>query len=233
MGYFQFHGESQVDPLTQTTRRVDEMLRDYFPNFDNRGVFFDVGAFEPILISNSYHFERNGWLCYLFEANPDGIPKLKKHRQHVFNYAVSDEDSDEVVFNLVSLHDTTWTKDLGAADDQNWTASYSAIDISDEYKQIFGWDERNEVKQIRVPGRTLDTVIQEEIPGLDAIDILSVDIEGGELRCLRGLDLHRYQPTVILVENATPADPTLENYLRGFGYSLDRQASYNQFYTAR
>jgi len=40
---------------------VDEILRSYFPDYNYKGVFIDVGAFEPILISNSYHFEITGW----------------------------------------------------------------------------------------------------------------------------------------------------------------------------
>ena len=61
------------------------MLRSYFPNKLN-GDFFDVGAFEPVTISNSYHFEKNDWECYCFEANTQQIPLLKSVRKNVSNH---------------------------------------------------------------------------------------------------------------------------------------------------
>ena len=70
--YSYFHGE------VLENEHVDSILRSYFPDYSYKGVFLDVGAFEPIRISNSYHFEKNNWDVYCFEANPNLIPLLKK-----------------------------------------------------------------------------------------------------------------------------------------------------------
>ena len=209
--YTEFHGE------VQDGKHIDQVLREYFPDYNYKGVFFDVGAFEPVTISNSYHFERNGWSCYCFEANTNGIPLLKQHRANVFNYAIADIDKDMVEFELVTLRGT-------------WTASYSAINISDEYRQIFGDISPECISKISVPQRTLNTIIQNEIPNLTHIDIMSIDIEGGELNCLKGLDIHKYKPKIMVIENANPGNTTLQNYLQSFGYKLDKQISYNQYY---
>lgn len=48
--YKQFHGEV-LENIS-----VDAILRSYFSDYSYKGVFLDVGAFEPIRISNSYHF---------------------------------------------------------------------------------------------------------------------------------------------------------------------------------
>lgn len=196
---------------------VDEVLRDYFPDYSYKGVFFDVGAFEPITISNSHHFHLNGWQVYCFEANPDKIPLLRQHRDHVFHYAITDKDSEEpMAFENV-------TRD-------GWTASYSAIKVSDKYKRIFPWDDRvQKVEIFHVHRRRLDTVIRDEIPGLTHIDILSIDVEGYEPQVLRGLDLGRFPPRVILLENADH-DRAIARYLRIYGYKLDRQIAYNEYY---
>jgi hypothetical protein len=106
---------------------VDEILRAYFPDL-HKGVFFDVGAFEPIRISNSHHFHLDGWQVHAFEANPAKISSLKEHRSYVYNYAITDSDSNEPLpFQNVYLPG-------------DWTASYSAIEVKEEYKQIFGWN---------------------------------------------------------------------------------------------
>lgn len=208
--YDKFHGE------IQDNMHVDEVLRNYFPYYNYKGVYFDVGAFEPITISNSYHFEQNGWDCYCFEANTEGIPLLKKYRKNVFNYAISNKDLESVTFNVVFQ--------------SGWTAGFSAIEISDEYKNIFNFDMLNpQVKQITVPQRTLNTIIENEIPDLKKIDIISIDIEGGELNCLYGLDIKKYNPSVLVIENVNN-NANIKNYLKSFGYTLDKHISYNQYY---
>ena len=211
--YDLFHGE------IYDNKPVDSILRDYFPDYNYKGVFFDVGAFEPIRISNSYHFEKNGWECYCFEANTQGIPLLKEYRKNVFNYAISNEDKNEVTFNIVLTN--------------GWTAGFSAININEEYKKMFNFDSVNpEITQITVPQKTLNTIIQTEIQNLTKIDIISLDIEGGELNCLYGLDLEKYNPYVLVIENITN-DLTIKNYLETFGYKLDKQIQYNQFYLSK
>ena len=97
--YTEFHGE-YINNI-----HVDNILRNYFPDFNYRGIFLDVGAFEPIRISNSYHFEKNGWDVYCFEANTNKIPLLNQHRKNVFNYAIYDTDKDETIFNIVESMD--------------------------------------------------------------------------------------------------------------------------------
>ncbi len=220
MEYPQYHGEVYHDTISDKGRPVDEILRDYFP-YPRKGVFFDVGAFEPIRISNSYHFEQNGWDCYCFEANTEGIPLLKEHRKNVFNCAIANEDKDKVSFSIVLAN--------------NWTASFSSIKVSEPYKQIFSglWNGKKGVKEITVPQRSLNSILQTELPSVSSIDILSIDIEGGEYDCLRGLDLVKYDPKVIVVENATPADKTIQNYLESFEYRLHRTAGWNQFYISK
>jgi FkbM family methyltransferase len=212
MDYKLFHGENQNGEC------VDQVLRNYFPDYTYKGVFFDVGAFHPITISNSYHFEKNGWKCYCFEANTDGIDLLKQYRENVFNYAISNYDKDFVTFNIVTTN--------------GWTAGFSAININEEYKHIFGFEHTNPIiKQITIPQKTLNTIIKTEIPDLTKIDIISIDIEGGELDCLRGLNLIEYNPYIIVVENVTN-DNSIKKYLEAFGYKLDKHIAYNQYYTS-
>lgn len=212
--YANFHGE------LHNGKYVDQELREYFPDYSYKGVFFDVGAFDPIDISNSHHFHMNGWDCYEFEAIPENAKNLSKHRQHVFNYAISDTDLDEVQFTVVHAHGI-----------EGRTASYSAINLSNEYLSIFGWHPMNRTEYIKVPQRKLDTIIRESIPELQRIDIMSLDVEGGELNVLKGLDISKYKPRVIVLENASHSSMFLD-YLKPFGYRLDKSNDYNYFFVA-
>ena len=206
--YTVFHGEF-INNIN-----VDNILRNYFPEYNYKGVFLDVGAFEPILISNSYHFEKNGWDVYCFEANTAKIPLLKLHRKNVFNYAIYDVDKEETTFNVVESN--------------GWTAGFSAVELNEDISKIFVCNDKK-ITQIKVPQKTLNTILQTELNHIINIDILKIDIEGGELKCLQGLNLQKYSPKVILLENITN-DISIQKYLKIFGYILDKQVSYNQFY---
>ena len=206
--YTQFHGEFL------NNINVDNILRTYFPDYNYKGVFLDVGSFEPIRISNSYHFEKNDWDVYCFEANTDSIPLLKLHRKNVFNYAIYDTDKEETIFNVVLSN--------------GWTAGFSAVELSDDIANVFKTNDKK-ITQIKVPQKTLNTILQTELTHVTNIDILKIDIEGGELKCLHGLDLQKYTPKLILLENITN-DIKITNYLKKFGYILHQQNSYNQFY---
>jgi len=208
MSYTTFHGEV-LDNI-----HVDSILRSYFPNYNYKGIMLDVGAFEPIRISNSYHFEKNGWDVYLFEANTNGIPLLQQFRKNVFNYAIYDENKESVEFNIVESN--------------GWTAGFSAIELSDEISNIFKCNNKI-ITKIQVPQKTLCSILETELSNITNIDILKIDIEGGELKCLHGLNLIKYKPKVILLENITN-DIRIKDYLYQFGYILDKHISYNQFY---
>jgi len=206
--YQQFHGEFLEN------KHVDAILREYFPDYSYKGVFIDVGAFEPIRISNSYHFEKNNWDVYCFEANSNSILLLQQYRKNVFNYAIYDKDEDNIEFNVVESN--------------GWTAGFSAIELSDEISNIFKCNNKI-ITKINVNQRTLNSLLQTELSNVKTIDILKIDIEGGELKCLHGINFNTHRPKLILLENITN-DKKIEEYLNANGYILHKQVSYNQFY---
>lgn len=198
---------------------IDNALREYFPDFNYKGVFFDIGAYDPKLISNSHHFYINGWDVYCFEANPQNVASLKKERDYVFHYAVTNKDEDEPMpFQVVYT-------------DRDYTCSYSSIKVSEKYKEIAGWKDYFRVETIHVPQKTLQTIIDNEIPELTHIDIMSIDVEGFEINVLKGANLNKYSPSVIIVENLDDSDTSIHDYMLNFGYRLDRCVHYNYIYT--
>jgi FkbM family methyltransferase len=140
---------------------------------------------------------------------------LKTHRKNVFNYAIGNENKDFTEFNVVFSGE--------------WTAGYSAIEISEEYKKICGWGDGMIVTKISIPLKTLNNIIENEIPHIKQIDIMSIDIEGGELNCLYGIDLEKYKPRVMVIENVV-GSKDICNYLESNNYILDKVISYNEYY---
>ena len=201
-------------------KHVDEILKDYFPK-DYIGTFVDVGAYEPINISNSYYFEKNGWDCHCIEANTDLIPLLKKHRKNVYNYAVSNEDKDIVEFNVV--------KSLTGGGGGSKTASFSAIELSTKYFNLFDVNKTSIdfINKIQVSQKSLNSIFNEK--NINKIDIMSIDVEGGELNVLKGLNLDKYKVKIFVIENILN-ELSIKEYLENFNYILDKQIGYNQYY---
>jgi FkbM family methyltransferase len=216
MNYTEFHGD------LDNGVRLDEVLRNrYFKDYEYKGVIVEIGAYDPILISNSYHFEKNGWNVYCFEANTQLIPRLKEYRRNVYNYAVYDEDKESVEFNVVTS--------------SGWTAGFSAVEIDEEHIKMVAHNNNTEfpITKIQVEQKTLNSILENELKYLTQIDVLAMDIEGGELKCLQGLDLNKYRPFIILAENGGGCKTNIEDitgYLTNNGYILDLSLSYNLFF---
>ena len=49
------------------------------------------------------------------------------------------------------------------------------------------------------------------------MDLLSMDIEGHELQALRGFDLERFQPELLVIEGKRPA---IRKHFERYGYEL-------------
>jgi hypothetical protein len=154
--YRQFHGDYDLN------QRLDEILRTkYFPNYNYKGVFIEIGSFDPILISNSYHFEKNNWDVYCFEANTQLINRLKQERKNVYNYAVYNEDKESVDFNVVLS--------------SGWTAGFSALEIDEKYIKEISKKHTSEfpITKISVEQKTLNTILANELNHIKQIDILN------------------------------------------------------------
>lgn len=69
-----------------------------------------------------------------------------------------------------------------------------------------------------MPMVTLDSVLEKH--KIEAIDILSIDVEGNELNVLKGLNLDKYKPKYIIVEyvNQFKEDDSIKisEYLKGY-----------------
>jgi FkbM family methyltransferase len=158
---------------------LSEMFKD-----QKDGFFVEIGCIDGKRFSNTLTFEERGWKGMCVEAHSDYIDLLRKNRPGslVCHCAVGEKDDDNVPFYA------------------NSRGSLSTLDISKEdfyrehYSKYFtGFEEQ------RVAIRTLTTLFREY--EVAAIDIISIDIEGYEIEALKGLDLHRYRPRVILIES--------------------------------
>ncbi len=147
------------------------------------GFYVDVGAASPDASSVTRHFYGKGWRGINIDPRRDACVELRRRRPRDLNLqiAVGAEDG------LTTFYTVQEDPDL------------STIDPSDlGYLNARGYSYRAEEIQIK----TLNSVL--EMAEAGTIDFLKVDAEGAERDVLRGLDLQRWRPTVVVVEAIRP-----------------------------
>lgn len=188
------------------------LVRDYFEQRRN-GFFVDVGANDPTaIISQSFHLEQQlDWSGILIEPNPMFTMLCAQYRKNsiAFQCACVEHDNYADISLYIPLLDGT-EMDTHAGIGKN-------IDDFD-YQQH---------KEITVPARTLNSILQ-EVEATE-IDLLSIDVEGAELQVLQGLDLEKYKPKLILLEDKH-LYLTKHRYLKKNGYRMIKRTSWNFWY---
>jgi len=93
-----------------------------------------------------------------------------------------------------------------------------------------GWALKSE--EIEVPTITLDALLESE--GVEHIDFLSMDIEGGEARALMGFDIARHRPELVCIEVSAGNRAIVGWYFSERGYErvekYARVDTINQYY---
>ena len=204
--------------------RVDEAVRERFFSDARHGVLVEVGAAHPEYLSVSALFRRAGWTIVAIEPNPEFCELHRARGHQVLQYACGDHDEDDVDFSIVDSR--------GAAYEGGHVSyeSFSSLAIKNEYADLV--DSELAVRKIKVDLRRLDTLLEENLPEIDLIDILAVDVEGWELEVLNGLDIRRFRPRVLIVENLLDAG-SYRRYMQSRGYALWRHIKPNDVYVAR
>jgi FkbM family methyltransferase len=179
------------------------------------GFFIEVGAFDGYTFSVTYPFEAIGWRGLLVEPIPEMFEAARARRpgSRVVHSALSATGSqDSCTFTVVEgerfgmlsyLHQTP----VNMADVKSTGAPSRAV---------------------TVPMTSMNALLE----GHEGrIDFAVLDVEGGEVELLKGFDLERFRPRVLLVEEGLPAptSPVMQ-YLSRFPYTPTNYAWINRVY---
>lgn len=184
----------------------DVILAEIFAGQTN-GTCIEIGALDGVKDSITLHFEERGWSCILVEANPELAEKAKLNRKaRVFSCAAGAETGAvEFVIARGAEYLSTMTP----------TPSHLARIASDG----------GTIEKVQVPMRRIDDLLTEA--KVTHLDFATVDVEGAELEVLRGFDLDRWKPKVLVIENN---DRAVGSYLRNRGYHCFQRVGFNDWY---
>jgi FkbM family methyltransferase len=183
---------------------LDERLLPFVKR--RRGTFVELGAFDGLRQTNTAWLEANRrWRGVLIEPIPEAYERCVQNRPlaKVVNCACVSSDYAEPSVDMVYSGLMSIVRGARASDggDEDWVA------LGEQMQQL-------ERYECTVPARTLTAVLDDCRVG--RVDLLSLDVEGYELEVLKGLDLERYRPRHILVEQSDSGEP--RDYLLANGY---------------
>ena len=181
---------------------------DYF-HCKPRGFFIEVGANDPISLSQTYLLEQNGWEGILVEPQAECCRRLRQARPRstVIQAACgAPAQKGKALFRVATSHDR----------------SMLATQTPDEDVTFAG--------TVEVELTTLDALLAER--GDPKPDFVSIDVEGGELAVLQGFNLAKHQPGLLVVEDHVH-DLRLHAYLRAHGYKLVKRTGSNNWYVPK
>jgi FkbM family methyltransferase len=191
---------------------LDRKLAGYLPQ--RGGIFVEAGAYDGYWGSNTYWFERfRGWSGVLIEPLPElaNLARKERPRSQVFQCALVPPEYREDVVKL--RYGGTMSVLAGAWDGDE-----------EEHARTGAHMEGLETFEIEVPARMISEILDEA--SITHIDLMTLDVEGFEASVLRGLDLTRHSPQLLLIEmlKENQERPVIEATL-GVGYRHEAKLS--------
>ena len=181
------------------------------------GTCVEVGANNGRDGSTTLHFEQLGWTCVLVEPNPELCAILRSFRAGpIFECGASAANG-------------TATLQLGEGG--HLAHAVSTLEQGTDAAEAL---RRHgvRVRPVDVSIRRLDDILDEA--GVDHIDFISIDVEGHELPALQGFSVHRWRPSIIIVEdNSGARDRQVRDHLRNLGYVRFLRTGVNDWFCER
>jgi len=170
-------------------------------------VIVDVGAHDGVTFSNSLFFEQQrGWHAVCIEPNPTVFARLVGNRTATcLPFAVGVRPG-HAEFTALSGYNEMLS---------GLTAGYDRRHLRRIERDLTRHGGTRSTESVEV--KRLDALLHDA--GVDHVDVLTVDIEGGELDALRSIDLQSFGVEAVVVEN-NYGGGAVRKEMRRQGYQL-------------
>ena len=178
----------------------DLFIVEYFRK-KNNGFYIDVGCYHPIHRNNTYLLNKKGWSGINIDIHQFSID--------LFNYLRPDDvNLNCAISNKNEVTEMFYQKELSQ--------------ISTIEKQQAKIAFQGNIKKSKIQSLTLDALL-EKINFTDKkLDLLDIDVEGADLKVLKGFNIEKFKPELICVEihEKDIKNSEIYKYLSNFSYEL-------------
>jgi len=145
------------------------------PDGSEKGIYIDIGAGDPVMISNTYYYYWRGWNGILVEPAPRYTKRIKEMRPRD-------------IFLQVAIHNYDGEVEM-----------YDTFTIG-SYIEDMKKSSLKEKKNFIVKCMTINTLIK-KYPQFSEPDFCNIDIETNEDKALEKCDFTVFKPKIICIED--------------------------------
>ncbi|WP_440915274.1 FkbM family methyltransferase [Candidatus Pelagibacter sp.] len=154
----------------------------------NNGFYVDVGCYHPFKGSLTYRLYKRNWNGLNLDISKTSIDLFNISRNKDLNLNLA----------VTNFDGETFYYENSSINQQN-----SLIRLNENQKKI------------KIKCNTLNTIFEKN--NVKNIDYLNVDVEGTELKVVEGINLQKYKPKLISIENN---NLLIEDYLKSNIYKI-------------
>ncbi len=169
----------------------------------HEGFYIDVGAYHPVRFSNTQFFYLYGWRGINIEARPGSRKLFDEARPRDINLEVGvSSERGELTYYVIG---------------EDSTMNSFSRDFLAEIKML-----EHVQKEIKVPVGPLSELLDQHLPKQQAIDFMSVDVEGHDLSVLRSNNWNLYRPKFVVVEDEQieQSQSDIVKFMKTIGYQV-------------
>ena len=178
----------------------DIFILNHFKN-KNNGFYIDVGCYHPLHRNNTFLLHKNGWSGINIDIHQFSID--------LFNYLRPDDvNLNCAVSNLNGVTKMFYQKKL------------SQLSTIDEKQAKIAF--QGNIKTSEIKCFTLNAILEKLKFNDKKIDLLDIDVEGADLKVLKGFTIEKFKPELICVEihEKEIKNSEIYKYLSNFSYEL-------------
>jgi FkbM family methyltransferase len=172
--YFQFL-KSKLKPRIINANWGLDIVVDAILKNKKKGIYVDIGCHHPLINNNTYLLFKRGWSGINIDLDFSSIEMFNYFRPNDFNKKIA-LSSKKGESNLFFFHNRAPKNTLNEVNGKG--AKF--------------------VKKIKT--ETLDNIIKQSNLPIRKIDFLTIDVEGSELDVLKGFNLRKFKPKVVVLE---------------------------------
>ena len=171
----------------------DQYIAQYF-NDKDKGVYLDIGCFNPFMYSNTCLLYKKGWNGINVDINPTSIDLFNIARPNDFNICTTIND-EKKLFEVYIDH------------------PFSPVNTLDrKFYENLGESLSTNKKNISVESKSIDEIIN--LSGIKKnIDFINIDVEGSDYQILIQVNIQKLKPKLISIETHNVDGSESKNYV--------------------